>query len=115
MKMLPLSLSQFAGSPRCHADHFGFGPFAPRSHCGELTAAHYSDRVAQSQQLRQVAAHEDHGFSVPSELADQFIDLRLAADVDSAGRFIEQENSRRMLEEARDRDLLLIPTGELPD
>ena len=50
--------------------------------------------------------------AVGDERVDEPVDLRLAADVDAARRFVEQEHVDVVVEQPRDRDLLLVAAGE---
>ena len=47
------------------------------------------------------------------ELVEQRVDLRLAAHIDTSGRFIEQKQVAAVMQESSERDLLLIPSGQL--
>ncbi len=87
----------------------------PRPHGDELAAAHHPDRVAQAEELRQVGADEDDRFSGRGQAADDLVDLGLAADVDPAGGLVEEEDARRVLEQAGEGDLLLVAARELAD
>ena len=49
------------------------------------------------------------------ELVDQPIDLRLGADVDAAGRLVEDEQHRLARQPAREHHLLLVAAGEFRD
>src|SRR5689334_9125190 len=66
-------------APGGHAHDFGFGPLRARAHLGELAATHHADRIAETDELGQVAADDQHGLSLRRELADELVDLRLAA------------------------------------
>ena len=46
------------------------------------------------------------------EVVDQAVDLDLGADVDAAGRLVEDEDARLRLEPFREHDLLLVAAGE---
>ena len=88
-------------------------PLAARPDGDQPSADHDADRVAHAEQLRKVRAHEDHRLSLGSQPADDLIDLRLAADIDPAGRLVEEQDAGGVGEEARERDLLLVSAGEL--
>ena len=49
------------------------------------------------------------------EAADQAVDLGAGADVDAAGRLVEDEHARRAREPAADDDLLLVAAAQAPD
>ena len=46
------------------------------------------------------------------EVVDQRVDLRLAGDIDAARRLVEHEHVDVVVQQARDRDLLLIASRE---
>ena len=46
------------------------------------------------------------------ELAHQLVDLVLGADVDAAGRLVEDDHARLHRQPARQHDLLLVAAGE---
>ena len=51
----------------------------------------------------------------PGELADPFVDLGLADDVDASGRLVEEKDPGPLMEEPGQRDFLLIPSGQAKD
>ena len=68
----------------------------------EPAARHHRDPIADAEQLRQIAADEQHGLAAPGrpcsaddQLVDQRVDLRLAPDVDAARRLVEHAARRR--------------------
>ena len=91
------------------------GPSRPR----HMTAI----AVAEAEQLGQIAADHQHGpagVRVPSPRPDasrveQRVDLRLAADVDAARRLVEQQDVDVVVQQARERDLLLVAARQLAD
>ena len=85
----------------------------------ESAPAHHGDFVADAEQLRQVTAdHQDRlglatsGRVAGGQFVDQLINLRLRADVDAAGRLVEQQHVDVGVQQSRDRDLLLVAAGE---
>ena len=94
-----------------------FRPRGGRARGAEPAAAHDRDAVADAEQLGQVARHQRTAFAALAgdELVDERVDLRLAADVDAAGRLVEEEHVDVVVQEARERDLLLVAAGELAD
>src|SRR4051812_30558572 len=54
----------------------------------ETTAAHDTDGIAHSQKLREIAADKEDRFAFGGQFADQLINLRFAADVDTASWFV---------------------------
>ena len=47
------------------------------------------------------------------QLVDQLVDLRLARDVDAARRLVEHQHVDVVVQQPRDRDLLLVAAGQL--
>ena len=79
----------------------------------QTAALHDGDAIAEPEQFRKIAADHQHGARfvirrVGNERVDQPVNLRLAADVDPAGRFVENEDVDVVVQQSRDRDLLLI-------
>ena len=56
---------------------------------------------------------EQDDAAVGRHLADQAVDLALGADIDAAGRVVEEEDLRRDLQPLADDDLLLVAAREL--
>src|SRR5437773_1994416 len=85
----------------------------------EPAAAHDRDAVAEAEKLREVAADEQGRTGRPAlagfghQRVDEGVDLRLARDVDAARRLVEQKHVDVVMEQARDRDLLLVAAGQL--
>ena len=92
------------------------GPLARRLDGRQDAAAHHADRVAHA---RAIPADSEltktTAFPGSRRAADQLVNLRLAADVDAARRFIEQEDARLVIEQPAKRDLLLVAAGEFVD
>ena len=49
------------------------------------------------------------------QFVDQRLDLGLGADVDAAGRLVEQQHPRLQAQQAGEQHLLLVAAGELAD
>ena len=49
------------------------------------------------------------------QLADQRVDLRLGADVDAAGRLVEEQHARLRQQALGERDLLLVAARQRVD
>src|ERR1017187_662015 len=90
-------------------------PLDPGPRGDELAAAHHAYGVAQAEELGQVGADKDDRLAGRRQLPDEPVDLRLAAHVDPAGGLVEEEYPRRVLEQPRERDPLLVPPGKLAD
>ena len=58
-------------------------------------------------------AHEDDRLTAPCKLVDDCVDLGLAAHVDAAGRLVQQQDVGVEMQQASERDLLLVTAGEL--
>ena len=86
---------------------------AARDLAGEPAPVEDEDAVAEADQLRQFGRAEEHDAAVRRHLADQAVDLALGADVDAAGRIVEQEDLGPDLQPLADDDLLLVAAGEL--
>ena len=74
------------------------------------SATHDKNPVANSQELRQFGRHDDDDFAQSYQFADEEVHLVLGADVDSARRFIENDDLRIRFEPPRDQQFLLIAT-----
>ncbi len=81
----------------------------------QLAAAHDGDAVAHAEELGQVARHEQHRLAGERQAIDEAVDLRLAADVDAARGLVEEEDVDVVVEQAGERDLLLVAAGEIAD
>src|SRR5439155_13598501 len=75
----------------------------------EPPPAHDRQSVAQSEQLGQVRAYEQHGLPRGRGADDGVVDLRLAPDVDPPGGLVQEKHLRVLIQEPPDRHLLLIP------
>ena len=83
-----------------------------RERAGELAFAEHEHAVGEAHDLGQIRGREHDGVAARRQLLDQRVDLGLRADIDAAGRLVEQEHARRELEPLADHDLLLIAAGE---
>ena len=68
--------------------------------------------VGQAQDLRDLAGDHDHGDAAVGEGADQGVDLRPGADVDAAGRLVEEQHPAVAQQPAGQHDLLLVAAGQ---
>ena len=68
--------------------------------------------VGDVDELGQVAGIEQDGVALRGEVAHQLEDLALGADVDAAGRVVEQEDPRLGQEHLAEDHLLLVAAGE---
>ena len=59
---------------------------------GDLAAvAQHGDAVAEPQHLLQLGGDEQHRHALVGQLGDELLDLGLGADVDAAGRLVEDQ------------------------
>ena len=61
---------------------------------GEITLAHYHDAVADTHQLGNLGRDHDNGLALLYQLAEQQVNIALGADIDAAGRLIEDDDIR---------------------
>src|SRR6185503_5328618 len=90
-----------------------FIPFSGGTNIRENTPMHHANRIANAEQFRNIGTHKKNGTAFRGEIEDPLIDLRFAADVDSARGLIEQQDARIVMKQSSDRDLLLIATRKL--
>ena len=81
----------------------------------ELAPAHHRDAVADRRAAPGRARHHEHGLAARREPVDERVDLGAAADVDAARRLVEQEHVDVVVEQPRERDLLLVAARERAD
>ena len=81
---------------------------------GDAVAQHeYAVRALDD--LLQFRGDHQHAEPEIGEFADEFLDLRLGADIDAARRLVEDEQLRVGAEPAREQNLLLIAAAQLAD
>ena len=81
----------------------------------DLAVAHDQDAVAHADQLLDLRGdHQDAG-AVGGEPVDDLVDLVLGADVDAAGRLVEDEQARAAQQPLADHHLLLVAAGQVLD
>src|SRR5258708_7802987 len=73
-------------------------PVRDRPRRRQGAAAHHRDGIADAEQLGDVRADHDHRLALGSELADQAVDLGFGADVDAAGRLVEEQDPRPVMQ-----------------
>ena len=118
---LAAGTSVWTCSLRCSAllhGHVAHQRFLGRLRAGDLAGdaplAHRVDPVADPEQFGQLGGDDDDGFAGVGERVDDLVDLVLRADVDAAGRLVEDENVRLGEQPLAEDDLLLVAAGELP-
>ena len=82
---------------------------------GDPPFAHHEHAVRDAQDLGQLGRDDDHRAALGREPLDQGVDLGLGADVDAAGRLVEQQDAGAGGDPAADDGLLLVAAGELAD
>src|SRR5262245_16170999 len=80
---------------------------------GQIPLVHDGDAIADAKNFFQLAADDDDRRAIGGQLIDQFINLALRADVDSARRLVEDDHLQFTQQPFRQHDLLLIAAAEL--
>ena len=88
---------------------------APESSRTCLPVAQHDDPVAVGGDLLELRGDDEKGKPVLAQALDQADDLGMGADVDAAGRLVENEEARLGGKPAREQRLLLIAAGEKAD
>src|SRR5262245_26655166 len=88
-------------------------PFRCRTRLTEMSPRHDRNAIAQREKFGKVGTDNENGFARPPyQLVEQFVDLRLASDIDPACGLVEHQHIDVVVQQARERDLLLVATGE---
>src|ERR1051326_5980147 len=87
-------------------------PVAGRSRRRKPPATHHSNAVTEAEQFRQIRTNNENGFAYLSASRDHFVNLGAAGDIYAARRFIEEQHVCILIQQARNRHLLLIAAGE---
>src|SRR5258706_13447067 len=69
-------------------------PLFDRARGGKSPTTHHCDAIAHSEDLREIGTDHQYCSIFIGAPGDDFIDLRLAPDIYSARRFVEQEHVR---------------------
>jgi len=77
--------------------------------------AHHGHAVREADELGQFRTDHDARKSLRREVGDDAVDLGLRADIDAAGRLVDDEDARLRLEPARERELLLVAARQRRD
>src|SRR5215207_7707109 len=101
--------------PYRRGNDFMFGPIGRRPYLRHRTAPHDPNRIANPQQFWEVGTDEDDRTSLRRQLSHQPINLSFASDVNPAGRFIQEEEPRVVMQQAADGDFLLVATRKFAD
>ena len=70
------------------------------------------DGVGEAEHFFDLAGDDHDGVAGGGEAADQGVDLRAGADIDAAGRLIQQQHPGAVHQPAGEQDLLLVAAGE---
>ena len=92
-----------------------FAAFVNGTRWTEATAIHDGDAVAYSEEFGQVTADEENGFALGGELVNQAVDVGFAGDVNAARGFVQKQAIHVVVEQAGERDFLLVAAGEVCD
>ncbi len=82
---------------------------------GEAPTVEGRDRVGKAQHLGGVGTRDDDAEAGGAKVAEPLVDLGARADVDAAGRLLEEHHLRLGAEPLADRDLLLVAAGQRAD
>ena len=89
------ALGRLVGDVEGAADQRALGDLVADQHALDRAVVEHEHAVAAADQLVVVGGIEDDRRAGIGELAQQLIDLLLGADVDAAGRVVEQDDARR--------------------
>src|SRR5262245_46990313 len=82
---------------------------------GHASLAHGDDPVADGKDFRQLRGDGDDGDPRARHLEEQIVHLDLGADVDAAGRLVDDKHARSQRQPARQHHLLLVAAREVGD
>ncbi len=74
----------------------------------EVALAHHDHAVGHAHHLGELGRDDQHGGAALREVVDDAVDLGFRADVDAAGRLVEDQHHRARLQQARQQALLLV-------
>src|SRR5579883_620174 len=92
-----------------------FGSFGCRKMARNPSRRHYHDARRQSHDFRQVGGSEQHRHAPRRQTPDDLVNLTAGADIDTAGRLVEQEQLGRRQQIACQHHLLLIASAQAGD
>ena len=87
----------------------------PRQRADDGAIAQDDDPVGALDDLLELGRDQHDRQPRLGQLADQALDLGLGADVDAAGRIVEQQHPWLEAQDAGEQDLLLVAAGQLAD
>ncbi len=97
------------------ADHPLLGDLVAAEGGDHMAPGHDDHPVAEPLELLGVRRRDDHRHAGVGDLAQDPVDLRPRADVDTLGRLVGQEDGRLRQQRAGHHDLLLVAAGERRD
>src|SRR6185369_1716110 len=105
-----ISLSFSSGSEA----HDGlFAELGAIENSGQTSFVHHRDAVADPEHLFHLTTDDNHRYTLRGEIANEFIDLSLGANIDSACRLVKNQHPRRERQPLREHYFLLIATTEI--
>ena len=84
-----------------------------RDLAGDAPVAHDEDPVAKADQLLHLGRDDDDRAALLGERRDEAVDLLLGADIDAAGRLVDDDDARLDQHHLGEQQLLLVAAGEL--
>ena len=81
----------------------------------DAAEAGHQDAIRNGEDLRQIRGDHHDGLAFVGEAADLRVDFGNGADVDAAGRLVEDDDRRILRQRFGDDDLLLVAAGKLDD
>ena len=91
------------------------GGLLARERGHEAALAHDEHAVGEGEDLGQLGGDDQDGHAVAGQLGEQAVDLGLGADVDPAGRLVDDEQRRLAGQPLGQHDLLLVAAREQRD
>ena len=76
---------------------------------------HHQDAVAQPENLFEFGGDHDDRHALLGQSVQELVDFNLGADIDAAGRLVQDEDLRVRIEPSRKEDLLLVAAAERSD
>ncbi len=89
------------------------GELCARQFAGDAAFVHHDRAVGQADDFFHLAGREQNGDALAGQLIHEFIDFFLRADVDAAGRLVEQQQFRLQAKPFAEHDLLLVAAGKI--
>src|SRR5262245_52325392 len=87
--------------------------FLGRHLADDAALVHHVDAVADAEQLRHLGGDDDDAFALLRQPRDDGVDLELCADVDAAGRLVQDQDLRAGEQPLAEHHLLLVAAGKV--